>query len=69
MNSNINMDDIIRKSEVSFVSLSCIVQTLWQCQVRIEVTVPISRLDLKNEDRQVTEKVFLVNEIWRFRDG
>ena len=35
------LDDIIRKSEVHFVSLSCIVQTLWQCQVIIEATVPL----------------------------
>ena len=32
--------DILRKTEVSFVSLSCILQTLWQCQVIIEATVP-----------------------------
>ena len=36
--------DILRKTEVSFVSLSCIVQTLWdlcECQVIIETTVPL----------------------------
>ena len=31
------MGDILRKNEVSFVSLSYIVQTLWLCQ--IEATV------------------------------
>ena len=35
------MGDILRKTEVSFVALSCIVQTLWKCQGRIEATVPI----------------------------
>ena len=30
------LGDILRKTEVKFVSLSCIVQTLWQCQVIIE---------------------------------
>ena len=34
------LGDILRKTEVSFVSLSCILQTLWQCQVIIEATVP-----------------------------
>ena len=36
------LGDILRKTEVSFVSLSCIIQTLWdlcQCQVIIEATV------------------------------
>ena len=33
--------DILRKTEVSFVSVSCIVQILWQYQVIIEKTVPI----------------------------
>ena len=47
---------ILRKIEVSFVSLSCIVQTLWLCQVRIEATVPM--FDLQNGGRQVTEKAF-----------
>ena len=31
--------------EVSFVSLSCIVQTLWQCQAIIEEIVPIGHFD------------------------
>ena len=31
--------DILRKIEVSFVSLQCIVQTLWQWKIIIEVTV------------------------------
>ena len=35
------MGDIIRKTEVSFLSLSCSVQTLWQSQVIIEATLPI----------------------------
>ena len=35
------LGDVLRKTEVSFESLSCIVQKLWQCQVRIEATVPI----------------------------
>ena len=31
-----------RKTEVSFVSLSCIMKTLWDvCQVIIEATVPL----------------------------
>ena len=41
MNSRMNWVDILRKTEVSLVSLSCMVQTLRQCQVRIEATVPI----------------------------
>ena len=28
---NSRLGDILRKTEVSFVSLSCILQTLWQC--------------------------------------
>ena len=40
------------------MSLSCIVQTLWQCQVRIEATVPMFVIYIKNGGRQVTEKVF-----------
>ena len=35
------LGDILRKTEVSFVYLSCTVQTLWQFQVIIEETVPI----------------------------
>ena len=36
-----SLGDVLRKTEVSFVSVSCIVPTLWQCQVRIEATIPI----------------------------
>ena len=38
------LGDFLRKTEVSFVCLSCIVQTLWylcQSQVIIEATVPL----------------------------
>ena len=35
------LGDILRITEVSFVSLSCVVQTLWQCQDVIEATTPI----------------------------
>ena len=50
------MGDILRKTEVSFV---CILQTLWQCQVRIETTVPMFVIiRLKKGGRQVTEKPF-----------
>ena len=39
---------MLRKTEVNFVSLSCIVQTLWdlcECQVIIEETVPLFVID------------------------
>ena len=39
------LGDILRKTVVTFVSLSCIVQTLWdlcECQVIIEATVPFN---------------------------
>ena len=45
-----NLGDILRKTEVRFVSLSCIVQTLWdlcQCQVIIEATVPLFVIEIK----------------------
>ena len=42
MNSKMNWsDDILRKTKVSFMYLSCTVQTLWQFKVIIEATVPI----------------------------
>ena len=41
MNSSDELDDILRKTKVSLVSLLCIVQTLWQCLVIIEATVPL----------------------------
>ena len=41
------------------VSVSCIVQPLWQCQVRIEATdLYLSFRFKKNGGRQVTEKPF-----------
>ena len=50
------MGDILRKTEVNFV---CIVQTLWQCHVRIEATGPMFVIiRLKKGGRQVTEKPF-----------
>ena len=35
------MGDILRKTDVRFVYLSCTVQILWQIQVIIEAIVPI----------------------------
>ena len=40
------LGDILRTTEVSFVSLSCIVQPLWdlcEWQIIIEATVPLFR--------------------------
>ena len=42
------MGDILRKTEASFASLSCRVQTLWDmCQVVIEATVPLFVIYIK----------------------
>ena len=59
------LGDILRKTEVSFVSLSCIVQTLWQCQVIIQVTVPIFVMEADKKQKNHV----LVNEKRRCRDG
>ena len=50
------MGDILRKTEVSFVSFLCIVQTL--CQVIIELTVPICHLDFKKRRHTSNRKKF-----------
>ena len=53
------LGDILRKPEVIIRALSCIVQTLWQCQVIIEATVPIIICHLDKKLRQTcTNKSF-----------
>ena len=58
--SSVNYDSLQTERYVNYVlklCLSCIVQTLWQCQVRIEATVPIFVVYIKKKrGRQVTEK-------------
>ena len=38
------------------MSLSCIVQTLWQCQVIIEATVPVFVIYIKTMEADKLEK-------------